>query len=578
MKFLAYGWSSQRSLPALRDQVDAALAAARHTGWDGLLAAQREYLDDFWAGADVELDGDAELQQAVRFALFHVLQAGARAEQRAIPAKGLTGPGYDGHTFWDTESFVLPVLTYTAPGCGRRRAALAPLDARPGARARRASSASRAPRSRGGRSAARSAPATGRRARPRSTSTPTSPTPSCATRPRRDDEAFEREVGARAARRDGAAVALARPPRRRRELPHRRRHRAGRVQRARRQQRLHEPDGAAEPAGRRRRRRAPPGGGRGARRRAARRSAAWRDGRRRRWSSRTTSASASTRSPRGSPSTQRWDFAGTPPEQYPLLLHFPYFDLYRKQVVKQADLVLALHVARRRVHGRAEGARLRLLRGAHRARLVAVGVRRRRSSRPRSATSTSPTTTSARRRSWTCTTSSTTRATACTSRRWRAPGSARSRASAACATTAGGSASRRGCPRRSSGSRSGSVFRGRRLAVEVTSPQATYQLLEGEPLEIAHHGDALPGLGGEPVSRPIPPLPAAHAAAPAAGPRAAPPLARGVKARGRGRPRPPESGCSVLSRRRSRRRRGPSEGSSATTGTAAGSRRRRRTR
>jgi alpha,alpha-trehalose phosphorylase len=54
-------------------------------------------------------------QQAVRFGLFHTLQASARSEQRAIAAKGLTGPGYDGHTFWDTESFVLPVLTYTAP-------------------------------------------------------------------------------------------------------------------------------------------------------------------------------------------------------------------------------------------------------------------------------------------------------------------------------------------------------------------------------------------------------------------------------------------------------------------------------
>src|SRR5205823_6806640 len=43
------------------------------------------------------------------------IQAGARAEQRAIAAKGLTGPGYDGHAFWDTEAFVLPVLTYTAP-------------------------------------------------------------------------------------------------------------------------------------------------------------------------------------------------------------------------------------------------------------------------------------------------------------------------------------------------------------------------------------------------------------------------------------------------------------------------------
>ncbi|MVU83857.1 family 65 glycosyl hydrolase [Nocardia sp. ET3-3] len=114
-KFLAYGWSGRRSAPALRAQVEAALAAGMEIGWAGLLARQREYLDDFWAQADIELDGDPELQQAVRFAMFHVLQAGARGEARAIPAKGLTGPGYDGHAFWDTETYVLPVLTYTMP-------------------------------------------------------------------------------------------------------------------------------------------------------------------------------------------------------------------------------------------------------------------------------------------------------------------------------------------------------------------------------------------------------------------------------------------------------------------------------
>jgi alpha,alpha-trehalose phosphorylase len=115
LKFLAYGWSAQRSLPAVRDQVEAALVEARSTGWDELLRSQREALDDFWARADVELDGDLEIQQAVRFGLFHSLQAGARAERRAIPAKGLTGPGYDGHAFWDTETFVLPLLSYSVP-------------------------------------------------------------------------------------------------------------------------------------------------------------------------------------------------------------------------------------------------------------------------------------------------------------------------------------------------------------------------------------------------------------------------------------------------------------------------------
>ena len=114
-KFVAYGWSSMRSLPALRDQVDAALSAVTRTGWDQLVADQRAALDEFWSGADVEVDGDPAVQQAVRFGLFHTLQAAARAEQRAIPAKGLTGPGYDGHAFWDTESFVLPVLIAAAP-------------------------------------------------------------------------------------------------------------------------------------------------------------------------------------------------------------------------------------------------------------------------------------------------------------------------------------------------------------------------------------------------------------------------------------------------------------------------------
>jgi len=114
-KFVSYGWSGQRSLPALRDQAQAALTAVLYTGWDELLREQRNALDVFWEGADVEVDGDPAIQQAVRFSLFHVFQAGARAEGRAIPAKGLTGPGYDGHAFWDTESFVLPVLTATAP-------------------------------------------------------------------------------------------------------------------------------------------------------------------------------------------------------------------------------------------------------------------------------------------------------------------------------------------------------------------------------------------------------------------------------------------------------------------------------
>jgi alpha,alpha-trehalose phosphorylase len=180
VKYLSYGWSGRRSQPALRDQVGAALTGARYSGWDGLVRGQRDYLDAFWDGADVEVEGDPVVQQAVRFALFHVLQAGARAERRALPAKGLTGPGYDGHAFWDTEGFVLPVLTYTVPdaaadGCagGTRSSTW------------RASGPARSDwpgrPSPGAPSAARSRRRTGRPGRPPSTSTPTSPSPSSAT-------------------------------------------------------------------------------------------------------------------------------------------------------------------------------------------------------------------------------------------------------------------------------------------------------------------------------------------------------------------------------------------------------------
>ena len=116
VKFVAYGWSGTRTTPTLRDQVDAGLVSAGQAGWDTIEQEQRDELDEFWSGADVEIDGSPEIQRAVRFGIFHAYQASARAERRCIPAKGLTGPGYDGHAFWDTEMFVLPLLTATAPG------------------------------------------------------------------------------------------------------------------------------------------------------------------------------------------------------------------------------------------------------------------------------------------------------------------------------------------------------------------------------------------------------------------------------------------------------------------------------
>ena len=170
--------------PPLRDQVRGrAGRRPLHRLGRAWSPSSAHYLDDFWDTADVEIDGDAELQQAVRVRASSTCCRPAPAPSGApIAAKGLTGPGYDGHTFWDTETFV--PAGALAPGAGRggRRAALAPVDPRRWPRERgRAARAARARRSRGARSAARSARATGRPARRRSTSTPTSPTPCSAT-------------------------------------------------------------------------------------------------------------------------------------------------------------------------------------------------------------------------------------------------------------------------------------------------------------------------------------------------------------------------------------------------------------
>ena len=96
VKYLAYGWSSSRSQPAIVDQVEAALDASRYTGWDGLVTAQRAYLDDFWASADVEIDGDPRLQQAIPL-LPLPRPAGRRPRReagdrgpRASPGRGTT--------------------------------------------------------------------------------------------------------------------------------------------------------------------------------------------------------------------------------------------------------------------------------------------------------------------------------------------------------------------------------------------------------------------------------------------------------------------------------------------------------
>jgi alpha,alpha-trehalose phosphorylase len=339
LKLIAYGWSAQRSAPALRDQVAAAGAAAVHTGWDGLLTEQRTYMDDFWDRADVEIEGDPELQQATRFGLFHTLQAGARGEQRAIAAKGLTGPGYDGHTFWDTEMYVLPVLTYTAPHAAADALAWrhATLDlARERARTLGLTGAAFPWRTIRGQECSSYWPA-GTAAFHINADIASAVTRYQAVR---DDPEFERAIG---------VELLVETARLWRSLGHHDATGAFRI------------DGVTGPdeysavadnnvytnlMARRNLRAAADAAERHPRRAAdlgvdAEEAAGWRDAAEKMVIVYDEALQVHPQA-EGFTQHQMWDFAACPADHYPLLLNFPYFDLYRKQVVKQADLVLAL--------------------------------------------------------------------------------------------------------------------------------------------------------------------------------------------------------------------------------------------
>ncbi len=76
---------------------------------------QAEWMAAFWERSDVVIGGHPDLQQATRWCLFQLAQAAARADGQGVPAKGVSGSGYSGHYFWDTEIYVLPFLIYSTP-------------------------------------------------------------------------------------------------------------------------------------------------------------------------------------------------------------------------------------------------------------------------------------------------------------------------------------------------------------------------------------------------------------------------------------------------------------------------------
>jgi alpha,alpha-trehalose phosphorylase len=126
VKYMSYHTSRRAGAEELCERSERTLDRAVGDGFDRLLEGQRKHLDDFWERADVHIEAEPDpnrsglrsadaVQQILRLNLFHIFQASTRAEGVGVPAKGLTGLGYEGHYFWDTEMYVLPFLIYTAP-------------------------------------------------------------------------------------------------------------------------------------------------------------------------------------------------------------------------------------------------------------------------------------------------------------------------------------------------------------------------------------------------------------------------------------------------------------------------------
>lgn len=119
VKYVVYD-ASLGSRESILEHIFEVLENAALRGYDVLKEEQYEFLSDYWEKADVEIKGDIPLQQAIRFNLFHLLQSVGRDGKTNICAKGLTGEGYEGHYFWDTEMYVIPAFLYSMPSISRK--------------------------------------------------------------------------------------------------------------------------------------------------------------------------------------------------------------------------------------------------------------------------------------------------------------------------------------------------------------------------------------------------------------------------------------------------------------------------
>lgn len=119
-KFIAYMTNRDAPEGQLAEKTRQLLQESKQAGFDAFSRMQSDFLTGFWSKADIEIKGDPAIQQGLRFSLFHLLQSAGRDGKTNIAAKGLAGEGYEGHYFWDTETYIFPFFLYTHPDIARK--------------------------------------------------------------------------------------------------------------------------------------------------------------------------------------------------------------------------------------------------------------------------------------------------------------------------------------------------------------------------------------------------------------------------------------------------------------------------
>ncbi|MGF7396814.1 glycosyl hydrolase family 65 protein [Thermoanaerobacterium thermosaccharolyticum] len=114
-KYISYYTSRECAEDCIIDEALKEVENAKRIGVDIIFKEQSDYLNEFWADADVVIDGDISLQQGIRYNEFQLLQSVSKNDITNICAKGLTGEGYEGHYFWDSDIYIMPFFLYTKP-------------------------------------------------------------------------------------------------------------------------------------------------------------------------------------------------------------------------------------------------------------------------------------------------------------------------------------------------------------------------------------------------------------------------------------------------------------------------------